>query len=105
MKLKQVYLTLTAVGTVLPYWAFLPWLAEHSLNLPLLLQQIASSPVAAFGWLDVAIAAVTLLVFMRVDSRAHKVRSVWLAVVGTLTVDVSLGLPLYLFLRERAKAE
>lgn len=43
------------------------------------------------------------LCFIVADSRSRNVRYLWLPVLGTVTVGVSLGLPLYLFLREIAQ--
>jgi hypothetical protein len=88
------------MGTVLPYTQSIPWMIENGLNASLLFQQIASSRLAAFGWLDVMVAALALFVFIITDGRRHQVPGLWLPIVGTLTVGVSLGLPLYLLLRE-----
>lgn len=103
MKLKYIYLALCVVGTVLPYSLFIPWLITNGLNIPLFVSQIFSSPIAAFGCGDVIISAVTLFVFIFADNRNNNVRYIWLPIVATLTVGVSLGLPLYLFLREIPK--
>ena len=100
MKIKYVYLALCIIGIVFPYAAFIPWLMANGLNIALLVKQVSASPVAAFGWLDVLISAVALFVFISIDRRKKGVRYWWLTIIGTLTVGVSLGLPLYLFLRE-----
>jgi hypothetical protein len=101
MRLKYVYLGLCVLGTVIPYLSFAPWLASNGLHIPLLIGEIAASPVAAFGWLDVAISAITLFVFA--GTRSRSVRYAWLSIVATLLVGVSLRLPLYLFLRESSR--
>jgi hypothetical protein len=103
MRLNYVYLGLCVLGTVIPYLSFAPWLASNGLNVSLLIGEIAASPVAAFGWLDVAISAITLFVFVFADTRSRSVRYAWLSIVATLLVGVSLGLPLYLFLRESSR--
>ena len=100
MKTKHIYLLLGFLGVVLPYSQFLPWLAENGLNIPLLIEQIATPQIAAFGWLDVIISALVLFVFILTDGRRQKVSRLWLPIAGTLIVGVSLGLPLYLYLRE-----
>jgi hypothetical protein len=41
-----------------------------------------------------------LPVFMRVESARLSIRRRWLPVLALLTVGVSLGLPLFLYLRE-----
>ena len=105
MKIKNIYLILCLLGVIIPYASFIPWVIEDGLNVPLLVNQIASSPVASFGWLDVIISAVALFVVIYSDSQKIKVRYWWLAIIGTLTVGVSLGLPLYLYLREISQNE
>jgi hypothetical protein len=59
-----------------------------------------SSRLAAFGWLDVIVSALALFVLIFGDGRKQRVPHLWLPIVGTLTVGVSLGLPLYLLLQE-----
>ncbi len=100
MKLKYIYLTLCIIGTIVPYASFVPWLAVNGVNIPLLVREIMSSPVTMFGWLDVVVSAIVLFVFIFSERQNIKVKYMWLSIVGTLTVGVSLGLPLYLFLRE-----
>jgi len=39
---KIVYLTLTAIGLVLPYYFLFRFLGENGLNIPLLVQQLFS---------------------------------------------------------------
>ncbi|MGD2177470.1 MAG: DUF2834 domain-containing protein [Anaerolineae bacterium] len=96
MRLKHLYIVLCLIGTV-PYTQFIPWVVENGLNVPLSVAQIASSRLAAFGCIDVIVAALALLVFIFSDGRRHQVPGLWLP---TVTVGVPLGLPLYLLLRE-----
>ena len=74
MKVKHIYIILCILGTVLPYSQFLPWLLENGLNLPRLFNEIATSRIAAFGWLDVIVSAVVLFVFMWQDGRSRAKR-------------------------------
>ena len=100
VKKKHVYLFLCILGTVLPYSQFLLWVSDNGLDVSLLFEQITSSRIAAFGWLDVVVSAVVLFVFMFTDGVERRVERLWLPVVGTLVVGVSLGLPLFLYLVE-----
>lgn len=100
IKPTHLYAVLCIAGTILPYAQFIPWVVENGLNIPLLINQIASSRLAAFGWLDVVVSALTLFVLILTDGRKKRVPHLWLPIVGTLTVGVSLGLPLYLPLQE-----
>jgi hypothetical protein len=101
MKPKTTYLALCFLGAVLPYWKFLPWLAEHGLNPALFIQELFANRISAFFALDVIVSAVVLIRFIRVESFRLGIRRWWLPLLATLAVGVSLGLPMFLYLRER----
>jgi hypothetical protein len=101
MKSKTVYLLLCVAGFVLPYWQFLPWLLQHRLNLVLFARELFANRVSAFFGMDVVVSAVVLLAFSRIESARLKNPRRWMVIVALLTVGVSLGLPLFLYLRER----
>ncbi len=101
IKLKTVYLVLCLLGVVLPYWHFVPWVAQNGLNLTLFFEQLFVNHIGAFFGMDVIVSAAALLVFVRSESSRLVVRGGWLAVIAVLTVGVSLGLPLFLCMRER----
>jgi hypothetical protein len=101
MKLKTIYLVLCVLGVLLPYWQLGPWLAVNGLNMPLLLRQLFTNQVGAFFAMDVVVSAVVLLVFARSEGSKLHVPGRWLPLAAVLTVGVSLGLPLFLYLRER----
>lgn len=100
MKLRHVYLILCVVGLVLPYSQLVPWLIEHGLDLSLFLRELFANRIGAFFGLDVLVSAVVLIVFARTEGRRLGLRGRWLPVLAVLTVGVSLGLPLFLFLRQ-----
>ncbi len=100
MKPKTIYLALCFLGVVLPYWQFLPWLAAHGLKLSLFFQELFANRISAFFGMDVLVSAIVLIVFMRVENRRIAIQKRWLPVLATIMVGVSLGLPLYLYLRE-----
>jgi Terpene cyclase DEP1 len=103
MKLKTVYLLLCVVGLVLPYTQFVPWVAENGLHLRLFFGQLFANRVGAFFGMDVLVSALTLMVFASAEGRRLKLGASarWLTLAAVLTVGVSLGLPLFLYLRER----
>ena len=102
MKPKTLYLAFCLVGAILPYWEFLPWLTQHGLNLRLLLQDLFANRVSAFFGMDVLVSAVVLIRFIRVEQARFNIRAWWIPILALLTVGVSLALPLFLYLRERA---
>jgi len=96
------YLALALIGAILPLSAFLPWFAEHGLDIPAFLGELFSTRIGAFfGW-DVIVSAIVLFLFIAVEGSRTGVRHRWLPVTATLIVGVSCGLPLFLALRERA---
>ena len=101
MKPKTIYLILCVLGVVLPYWQFLPWVAANGLDMPLFIQQLFANRISAFFGMDVLVSAVALLVFTRNEGPRLGVPGRWLPLIAVLTVGVSLGLPLFLYLRER----
>jgi hypothetical protein len=102
MKLKNVYLLLCVLGLVVPYSQFVPWLHENGMNLGLLVRQLFANRISSFFGLDVLVSSAVLLVFMRVEGRVLRLQRRWLPIIGLCTVGVSLALPLFLYLRERA---
>ena len=101
MRLKTVYLILCVVGVALPYTQFVPWLAENGLDLPLFFRQLFANRVGGFFGMDVFVSAAALLVFSLAEGSRLGLRGRWLTAAATLAVGVSLGLPLFLYLRER----
>ncbi|HEX8187110.1 MAG TPA: DUF2834 domain-containing protein [Pyrinomonadaceae bacterium] len=102
MRLKTAYLILCVLGVLVPYWQIAPWLSEHGLDLPLFFRQLFENRVGAFFGMDVFVSAAALLVFARVEGKRGGVRAWWLVAPAVAVVGVSLGLPLFLYLRERS---
>jgi hypothetical protein len=100
MKPKTIYLVLCFVGALAPYSQFVPWLAEHGLNARPFLQQLFANRISAFFALDVIVSAIVLLRFAAAESARLGLGSRWVILLATLLVGVSLGLPLFLYIRE-----
>jgi len=101
MKPKTFYLVLCIAGVLFPYWQFVPWLVQHGINLPLFVRELFSTRIGAFFGMDVIVSAVVLMVFARIEGARLAIRGRWVVLVSVLAVGVSLGLPLFLYLRER----
>ena len=94
------FLFLAVLGTVVPLIAFAPFAVRNGLNPELFLQALSQTPVSRFFALDVLISALTLFLFVYLEGRRLRMTNLWVYVVCTLLVGVSLGLPLFLFFRE-----
>ncbi|MFT5757245.1 MAG: hypothetical protein ACI9LM_001974 [Alteromonadaceae bacterium] len=100
----RFYFILTILGVILPYGAFIPWLIENGVNLSLLFSDAVTNPISIFAWVDVIVSAVALLGFIVVDGKKNSVKGRSFALIGTLTIGVSCGLPLYLYLKEKQES-
>jgi len=79
MKIRHVYLLFGVPGTALHYSQFMPVLREQGLDFSALFHQLFAGRISAFFAWDVIVSA---------------------AVLASLTVGVSLGLPMFLWLRQ-----
>lgn len=101
MNRKHIYLLFCVIGVALPYSQFLPWVLENGFHMKLFVQQLFANRIGGFFGMDVLVSAVVLIFFVRREGRRLGVRHLWLPILGVFTVGVSLGLPLFLYLRER----
>ena len=101
MKLRHGYLGLCVIGGVLTYSQFLPWVATHGLDLSLFFQELFATRVSGFFALDVIVSAAVLIMFIFSEGHRIDLSPLWLPFVATILVGVSLGLPLFLYMRQR----
>lgn len=100
MSPRVLYLVLCVLGTALPYSQFIPFLREHGLDLRLFCSQLFSNRIGGFFGLDVMVSTATLWTFVFREGRRSRVPHLWAPITASLAVGVSLGLPLFLYLRE-----
>ena len=100
------FLIAAILGTILPLAYFAPFLAAHGFDMPLFFRQLFQNNISAFFAMDVFVSALALWLFVSSEGRRLGMKTLWVYVLCTLLVGVSLGLPLFLFFRERKlKAE
>jgi uncharacterized protein DUF2834 len=102
MKLKHVYLLLCVLGTLWPYEQFFQFVGDNGLDFRLFHDELFGSHASAFFAVDVVVSSIVLWVFVFAEGRRLKMRNLWAPVVANLLVGVSLGLPLFLYMREGA---
>lgn len=101
MKLRHRYLAFCVLGAILPLFYLLPWLAAHGLDFPLLFEELFFTRIGGFFAMDVFVSAAVLIVFTLSEGRRLDLSHLWLPIFATLLVGVSLGFPLFLFMRQR----
>ena len=102
MSRRYIYLALFVIGTVVPYLSFVPWVMDHGLDISRLVEELFANRISAFFGLDVIVSSVVLWAFVAFEGTRAGVRHRWAPIVASLTIGVSAGLPLFLFLRESA---
>jgi len=101
MTKKQIlYLILCFAGTILPCSQLIPFLREHGLDMSLLVQQLFANRISGFFGLDVVVSSVVFWIFVYSEGPRLKMRHLWIYIVCNLLVGVSMGLPLFLMMRE-----
>jgi hypothetical protein len=95
----RLYAALCVLGAALPLWFFGSFLVDEGIDVDAFFDQMTESDIALFAWADVAVAGLVVIVF----AAWERVERWWLAVLGTVLVGPSFGLPLLLLLRERER--
>ena len=75
---------------------------DHGLDISHLVEELFANRISAFFGLDVIVSSVVLWAFVAFEGTRAGVRHTWAPIVASLTIGVSAGLPLFLFLRESA---
>jgi hypothetical protein len=105
MKTRHLYAAFCVPGALLPWWQFLPWVAEHGFNVRLFFRALFWNGVSGAFALDLIITALVVCCFVLIEGRRVGVRYLWAPIFGTLIICVSFGLPLFLYLREQRVAQ
>jgi len=101
MRPAGCYLGLCIAGTVLPCSQLVPFLREHGLDLRLFVEEMFATRIGGFFGLDVIVSSLVLWVLVFVEGRRAGVGNLWAPIAANLAVGVSLGLPLFLYMREK----
>ena|ERR1051325_330131 len=101
---QYLYLILCVAGTALPYSQFFPFLAEHGFNVRLFVEQLFANRISSLFGYDVIVSSVVLWAFVLTEGRRQRMKHLWIYLICNLAVGVSLGLPLFLYMRERRMA-
>ncbi len=101
MKLRYLYLVLALIGLVLPYSQYLPYVATYGFQASDLWTMLWVNPITSFYGFDLLGAAVCALLFMVIEGRRIQLPYWWLGILCTCGIGMAVGLPLFLYLRDR----
>ncbi|MBW4638447.1 MAG: DUF2834 domain-containing protein [Gloeocapsa sp. UFS-A4-WI-NPMV-4B04] len=103
--LQTTYLILCILGTILPYSQFVPFLIENGLDLKLFFEQLFINRISSFFGMDLIVSSLVLWVFVFWEGSRLGMKNMWVYITSNLLVGVSLGLPLFLLMRQHKLEE
>lgn len=96
--MKRIYAALAVIGTIVPWIYFGTYFADSGRQT--FGDALFGSPLMVGFVADLSISIVAWLIWSFRDARTNGIRNWWLVPAASLTVGLSLSLPLYLYLRE-----
>jgi Terpene cyclase DEP1 len=97
----RLYAAACVAGAAVPLFFLGSFVADEGLDVGAFFDQVTGSDLALMAWADVAVAGLVVIALAVLER--GRLASWWLPAVATLAVGPSLGLPLLLLLRERAR--
>jgi hypothetical protein len=92
---------LCVLGAILPILHLIQFLWAYGFDLAAFHGLMFANDIAGFFAWDVIVSSLVLWTLVAVEGRRTGTRHLWAPIAANLVVGVSLGLPLFLYLRER----
>lgn len=99
--LQRIYFLLCLLGTFLPYSQFAPFLLDEGFAPQLFIEQLFVNRISSFFAMDLIVTSLVFWLFVYLEGTRLKMPHLWVYVASNLVVGVSLGLPLFLLMRQR----
>lgn len=98
---KTIYLTLTVIGFILPYYFVFKFYTANEMTTSAALAQLVSTDWGALFVADLTISVFAAWTFIYNEAKRLKMKYWWVYPIATLMVGLSFALPLFLYVRER----
>jgi len=99
---ERLLFALTLIGFVVPNLCVLLFLVDEGLDIGRYFSLWFASVPSTQLFLDLGIAALAFLVWAAAEARRISLERWWLCIPATFLVGLCFGLPLFLWMRERA---
>ena len=83
----------------------MPFLLEHGLNLQLFFEQLFVNRISSFFATYLIVSSLVLWIFVFWEGSRLGMKNLWVYIASNLLVGVSLGLPLFLLMRQQKLEE
>ncbi|MFY2787090.1 DUF2834 domain-containing protein [Rhodococcus sp. MALMAid1271] len=100
---RPTLIALSVIGAIVPYAILIAFIAQHGLDIPLLLQQVFASYGSTFFALDVIISAIVVIALSITNKSLGSKR--YYTIAASLLIGPSCSLPLYVLLAQDARAK
>ena len=104
-RVESLLLALAVVGFVVPNAFVVAYVAEHGLDAGAYLAAWTATLPSTQLIVDLAIAAIAFFIWAALEGRRLPVRRWWVCIPASLLVGLCFGLPLFLWMRERALSQ
>lgn len=99
MNSRRLYLLLCVVGAILPYVPFISFLRDHGLDFPLIFRELFANRISTAFAFDILMSSIVFWVFVLFEGRRAGIKHLWAPLAANVIVGLSLGLPLFLYMR------
>jgi hypothetical protein len=97
--MQITYFILAIFGFVLPYSHFIPFIADHGLNLSLFWSQLFANQASSADTVDLFTSSFVFWIFVFKEGTKRQMKFLWVYVVVNLIIGLSCALPLFLGMR------
>jgi hypothetical protein len=97
---KNIYLVLTLLGLLIPYYFLFKFVGSNGLDIALLFQQLFTNNISTFFAVDLVISILVFWIYMFIEANKLQMKNSWLYLLASLLVGLSFALPLFLYFRE-----
>lgn len=98
---KTIYLILTIVGFILPYYFVFKFYTANEMTTSAALAQLVSTDWGALFVADLTVSVFAAWTFIYNEAKRLKMNYWWVYPIATMMVGLSFALPLFLYFRER----
>ncbi len=96
---RRFYLMMAIAGTIVPWIFFAGFFGGEGFNIPLFIRSLFANGAAGGFSADILISVVVFWVWSYADAQQKGIRNWWWVLPASMTVGLSLAMPLYFYLR------
>ena len=98
MNRKNIYLALTIIGLIAPYYFFLQ---ARDFDLQTLAEQFVANKLLGGLAVDLLVSVIVFWFFMYTEAKKLNMKNTWVYFLAVFLVGLSFAFPMFLYFRER----